>query len=226
MIHYRFLGLIDTPFSCVVWVHPKATTSLLILGGDLSPPFLFMRRGCKQRLFLLCLLLQRSSVHRLSGLSASFGCRPPSFWSCPGFQFPGDSGGLPRRSQRLALPCCTLHRRMLPWCQWSGGSAVWRVRCCGSTREMWSSSIQRLAYLCNMYVNPYVDRYFKNKNTKDGTNIGIDRDYYALATMLQWVWRSCIRDDKPIEIYIPSTRIRTLFMKWLDDEMWLTQGRC
>ena len=76
-----------------------------------------------------------------------------------------------------------------------------------------------LAYLCNMYVNPYVDRYFKNKNTKDGTNIGIDRDYYALATMLQWVWRSCIRDDKPIEIYIPSTRIRTLFMKWLDDEM-------
>lgn len=76
-----------------------------------------------------------------------------------------------------------------------------------------------LVYAFNMFPNPYVERYFTNKNQKDGTNIGIDKDYLALGCMLQWIWRSCIRDNKPIKIYIPSTRMRTLFINWLDGKM-------
>ena len=73
-----------------------------------------------------------------------------------------------------------------------------------------------LAYACNIYCNPYIERYFKNKNESDGTEIGIDTDKFALSCMLQWIWRSSIRDKKPIDIYIPSTRMRTLLINWLN----------
>ena len=67
-----------------------------------------------------------------------------------------------------------------------------------------------LAYLCNKYVNPVVKQFFE----KNGINV--DEDAYALSEMLQWIWRSAIRDGKPINIYIPSKRMRTLLMNWLE----------
>lgn len=76
-----------------------------------------------------------------------------------------------------------------------------------------------LAYVMNMYCNPYVKRYFTNKNQQDKTNISVDEDYLALSCLLQWVWRSQIRDGKPINIYIPSTRMRQLMTDWLDGKM-------
>ena len=76
-----------------------------------------------------------------------------------------------------------------------------------------------LAYCYNFFCNPYVKRYFENKNKHDGTRIQVDQDYLALSCLVQWVWRSRIRDDKPITIYIPSVRMRTLFINWLDGKM-------
>lgn len=73
-----------------------------------------------------------------------------------------------------------------------------------------------LVYAMNMYCNPYVKRYFENKNQSDNTNITVDQDYLALSCMLQWIWRSQIRNGKPIKIYIPSTRMRKLLFEWLD----------
>lgn len=73
-----------------------------------------------------------------------------------------------------------------------------------------------LVYAVNLYCNPYVKRYFSNKNDKDQTNITVDEDHFALSAMLQWIWRSCIRDNKPVRIYIPSTRMRTLLIDWLE----------
>ena len=66
------------------------------------------------------------------------------------------------------------------------------------------------AYLVNRYVNPVVKQFFE----KNGINV--DEDAYALSEMLQWIWRSAIRDGKPINIYIPSKRMRTLLMNWLE----------
>jgi len=37
--------------------------------------------------------------------------------------------------------------------------------------------------------------------------------------MLQWIFRSSIRDNKPINIYIPSSRMRNLLVKWLNNEL-------
>lgn len=76
-----------------------------------------------------------------------------------------------------------------------------------------------LAYVYNFYPNPYIKRYFENKNKTDGTNIGTNQEYLALSCLIQWIWRSQIRDGKPIKIYIPSERMRTLLVNWLDGKM-------
>ena len=75
-----------------------------------------------------------------------------------------------------------------------------------------------LAYCVNMFSNPFIKRYFTNKNTKDGTHIEVDEDLFALSNMLQWIFRSQIRNEKEITIYIPSKRMRTLLERWLNLE--------
>lgn len=69
-----------------------------------------------------------------------------------------------------------------------------------------------LAYCCNRYISPdYID-YFRIHG------VDVDEDLYALSEMIQWIWRSAIRDGKPINIYIPSSRMRKLLTDWLNNE--------
>lgn len=68
-----------------------------------------------------------------------------------------------------------------------------------------------LAYAINFYQKPSIKQYF-SKNS-----IEFNEDLYALSSMLQWIWRSSIRLNKPIHIYIPSQRMRNLFKDWLYD---------
>ena len=78
-----------------------------------------------------------------------------------------------------------------------------------------------LAYLYNVYPNPYIKRYFEQKNQQDELSIMVDQDAYALSTLIQWIWRSAIRKPtpEPITLYIPSRRMRTLLMRWLNGEI-------
>lgn len=46
----------------------------------------------------------------------------------------------------------------------------------------------------------------------------VDRDKFALAEFLQWLWRSAIRDDKPIKVCILPRRMRKLFQDWLAED--------
>ena len=48
-------------------------------------------------------------------------------------------------------------------------------------------------------------------------DITIDVDKFALSEMLQWIWRSAIRDGRAINVYIPSHRMRELFLGWIDE---------
>ena len=41
-------------------------------------------------------------------------------------------------------------------------------------------------------------------------------DQYALANLLQFIWRSAIRDGKHITVYIPSRRMRELLIDWIN----------
>lgn len=67
-----------------------------------------------------------------------------------------------------------------------------------------------LAYLVNRYRNPFFVRYFRYYGVE--TN----NDIFALSEMLQWLWRSALRDGKHIILYIPSRRMRDLLKAWLD----------
>lgn len=68
-----------------------------------------------------------------------------------------------------------------------------------------------LAYPINKYINVFIKNYF----TMNG--VAVDEDGYALSEMLQWIWRSAIRDGKEIWIYIPSRRMRELLITWIDE---------
>lgn len=67
-----------------------------------------------------------------------------------------------------------------------------------------------LAYCVNVYYNPLLKNYFQEHG------IEVYEDDYALSEMIQWVWRSAIRDGKEIWAYIPSRRMRELFQNWLN----------
>lgn len=66
-----------------------------------------------------------------------------------------------------------------------------------------------LAYLVNVFPPPEAVIYF----AQQGTNLDIDK--FALSVMVQWVWRSAIRNGKEIWLYVPSVRMRTLFAEWI-----------
>ncbi len=69
-----------------------------------------------------------------------------------------------------------------------------------------------LGYCVNRFLSPDYVRYFRR------FGIELDQNMYALSEMIQWIWRSAIRDGKPIYIYIPSKRMRDLLVGWLNDE--------
>ena len=66
-----------------------------------------------------------------------------------------------------------------------------------------------VAYPINRYLNPVVKNFFAQ------AGVIVDDDAYALSEMLQFIWRSAIRDGKPINVYVPSSRMRRLLEKWI-----------
>lgn len=70
---------------------------------------------------------------------------------------------------------------------------------------------KNLAYCANVFLNPIIKQFFQTKNVK------IYEETYALSELVQWIWRSAIRDGNEINIYIPSSRMRNLLINWLDD---------
>ena len=72
-----------------------------------------------------------------------------------------------------------------------------------------------VAYLLNVFPPTGIATYFVDKKTHKSL---INQDMYALSILVQFVWRSSIRnnDNSKIVVYIPSERMRTLFINWLD----------
>lgn len=68
-----------------------------------------------------------------------------------------------------------------------------------------------LAYLINFFMQPDIKQFVEHYH------IEFDEDLFSLSTLLQWIWRSQIRDGKPINIYIPSERMRGLLKYWIDE---------
>ena len=67
-----------------------------------------------------------------------------------------------------------------------------------------------LAYCVNRFAKPTMVQFFNKRG------VSINQEEYALSEMLQWIWRSRIREGKPIKIYIPSKRMRELLINYLN----------
>lgn len=67
-----------------------------------------------------------------------------------------------------------------------------------------------LVYLVNIFMNVNEKKFYQ----KHG--IEVDEDIYALSIMVQWIWRSAIRDGERVNLYIPSKRMRSILTNWIE----------
>ena len=68
-----------------------------------------------------------------------------------------------------------------------------------------------LVYIANLFMNVNEKKFYHMHG------IEVDEDAYALSIMVQWIWRSAIRDGKEVYLYIPSKRMRTLLINWIEE---------
>lgn len=76
-----------------------------------------------------------------------------------------------------------------------------------------------LAYLVNRFMNPIEKKFFEQYG------VSVDEETWALSELVQWVWRSRIRNGEPIELYIPSNRMRGLLEKYLCSDFFETPSK-
>ncbi len=76
-----------------------------------------------------------------------------------------------------------------------------------ATNEYMDSFV--VVYPINIFVNPIVKQFFTNNGVE------INQDDYALSEMIQFIYRSRIRQNKPIYCYIPSLRMRSLLYNYM-----------
>ncbi len=69
---------------------------------------------------------------------------------------------------------------------------------------------KNLAYVYNRYLNPIDKKFFEQRGVK------VDEDLYSLSELLQWIFRSQIREGGEINLYIPSERMRRILKEYLD----------
>jgi hypothetical protein len=69
---------------------------------------------------------------------------------------------------------------------------------------------KNLAYLVNRFLNPGLAQYFQSRDVE------VDQDLYAASELIQWLWRSQLRDGKPVDLYVPSRRMRGLLRDWME----------
>jgi len=74
-----------------------------------------------------------------------------------------------------------------------------------------------LAYCLNLYMMPWMKNYLTRIGSKD-----ISQDMWALSSLIQWIFRSAIRNGEKVYLYIPSKRMRFLLEEWLKN---IAEGR-
>lgn len=67
-----------------------------------------------------------------------------------------------------------------------------------------------LAYLVNVYMNLPDKQFYLSRG------LDVDEDMYSLSVLVQWIWRSAIRDGQDIYLYLPSSRMRELLTSWIN----------
>ena len=69
-----------------------------------------------------------------------------------------------------------------------------------------------VAYLCNIYPIQNIAKAASKKGNS------FSQEQFALSEMIQFIFRSAIRQGEAINLYVPSSRMRTVLKNWLNDE--------
>jgi len=70
-----------------------------------------------------------------------------------------------------------------------------------------------IAYVVNRYMNPIITNYLKSHDIK------VNQDLYALSEMVQFIFRSAVREGNKIKLFVPSYRMREILVNWLDNKI-------
>ncbi|WP_272031209.1 hypothetical protein [Oceanobacillus kimchii] len=70
-----------------------------------------------------------------------------------------------------------------------------------------------LAYVFNRYMNPIERAFFEDNG------VSVNQDLLAVSDLLQWVYRSRIRNGQPVDLYLPSSRMRRVLEQWANNEI-------
>ncbi|UOQ86206.1 hypothetical protein [Gracilibacillus salinarum] len=70
-----------------------------------------------------------------------------------------------------------------------------------------------MAYIFNRYMNQDIKVFFQDNG------VSISDDTYAVGELLQWIYRSRIRNGEPVELYLPSSRMRKLLKDWAEYQL-------
>lgn len=83
------------------------------------------------------------------------------------------------------------------------------IYCGTKATNMWShKTVAVHAY--NRYVNTAIKAYLQDYGTPP------DDDMFALSEMVQWIFRTCIRNDEPLQLCILNNRMKGLLCNWLN----------
>ena len=110
------------------------------------------------------------------------------------------------RSGEIMWTCFKANKEVLKGAGYSRGFVSHNTRATNEYRDRKS-----LSYMINKYPLAPVTMYFNRKG------IAFDWDKYAVSEFIQWLLRSQIRDGKPVNLFLPSRRMRTLFREWMVD---------
>lgn len=66
-----------------------------------------------------------------------------------------------------------------------------------------------LMYFVNIFFLVDIKSFFLQNG------IIVNEDRYALSVMLQWLWRSAIREHNDVYLFLPSSRMRRLLTEWI-----------
>ncbi|MCY7572457.1 hypothetical protein [Bacillus pumilus] len=101
-------------------------------------------------------------------------------------------------------------QRALSGAGFSRSYVEWNIR---ATNDYADRSV--LAFIYNRFINPYEKVFFETPPR----NITVDDDLLAVSDLLQWIWRSRIRNGQPIDLFLPSARMRNLLLSWANYEI-------
>lgn len=116
-------------------------------------------------------------------------------WKCPGA----------KRGDKLWATYANAEDK-LKYKGYSNSYLVWNTRATNKYKDR-----HYLVYAVNLFKSPNKKIFYSSHG------YDLNEDLYALSSLIQWIWRSAIRDGDEIYIYLPSKRMRELLQKWIND---------